>query len=774
MRHLLPRPPAAPPVVQPYLPEESRAGEPLPLERERGGWWGIAQRQRWVIVGCVVAAVILVGAYTWFATPVFEARSTVRIDEKAPAVASLAGLRVSEGQLTTEMEVLRSRSLAESVVRTLDLQVQIIKTRGTGGMVQRWRSASIDRTEIFARLEAPPDADTGTYVLRQEKPGRFTVRLAREEARRLPVRTGEPFRLGRTEVILADGATALGEMRFVIVPLDRAADALRKRLDVRRAGNDANIVNVSFRDPDARLARDVVNAVTGNFINARQQVQKTEARSASEYLRKQLEDVRAELAVAERSLQTFREQEGVVSLPEEASTQVMRLAELQAERNSIAAEREALGTLLEQVEEEARSRRADEESPYRRLLAFPTLLRNPAASELLRTLATVENQRAELLMRRTSQDPDVRQLTTRIGELEEQIRGIGSTYASGLRDQMTSIDATLGRYRQDMADIPAKEAQLARLQREPKVLEEMHALLQSRLKEAEIAQAVEDPSVRVLDAAMVPESPASPRPLFNLAAALVLGLGCGIAGALVREAADRAVHSRREVMVATGLPVLGVVPAVRASVLPTGRRRHGRRTGPRWALPSRGRRSTALAHPVLGADEAPELTEAFHRLVTNIAFARPTEELRVIAVTSALPGDGKTTTAVNLALTLSRRSQRTLLVDGDLRRGGVHQIMRTHRVPGLAEVVRGKATLEDAIRVAVLGDATLDVLAAGAPVAHPAEVIGSPALAPLLASLRERYDVVVVDAPPINAVADPALLGALVDGVVLVVRAGTT
>src|SRR5690606_11523511 len=264
-----------------------------------------------------------------------------------------------------------------------------------------------------------------------------------------------------------------------------AVEALRDKLSISRPNRMANVVVARYESPDTALVHEVPNQLARAFIGQRNQIKKTEARSTVEFLRTQIDTLAAQLAAAEEALRAFREGEQVISLETEASAQVQRLAELQAQRNIYASERDALAALLEEALKTPVAE--DAPSPYRRLMGFPSLLRNQAAAELLRSLTQVENERAALLRTSTERHPDVIVLTTRIREIEEHLRAIVITYLEGLEKQVAALDDTLARFGSELATIPTKEVQFARLKRQTAVLEEIYTFLETRLKEAEIA-----------------------------------------------------------------------------------------------------------------------------------------------------------------------------------------------------------------------------------------------------------------------------------------------
>jgi capsular exopolysaccharide synthesis family protein len=330
----------------------------------------------------------------------------------------------------------------------------------------------------------------------------------------------------------------------------------------------------------------------------------------------------------------------------------------------------------------------------------------------------------------------------------------------------------LARFGGELARIPAKEIQLARLRRQAKVTEDIYTELQTRLKEAQIAAAVEDPSVRVVDPAIPPFKPIRPNAPLSFTLALVLGLALGVTIAFMRERMDNTIHSRAELQEMSGhVPVLGVLPRIR---LVQGERRttrrflitHSERNGHRAA---EYRRASASR----GAGGA--VAEAYRTLRTNIAFTQPDTPARVLVFSSALPGEGKSTSACNLAITLAQQGLRVALIDADMRRGALYESFAGANVePGLSNVLLGRVPVAQALQPVEVEGTKLLFLATGTLPPNPAELLASARMPQLLEELKGVLDAIVIDTPPLNVVTDAAIIGSRVDGVVLVARAGIT
>jgi capsular exopolysaccharide synthesis family protein len=786
--------------------------------------WAAVWRSRWWFAACTVLTVGLAAFLTSRATPVYEATATLKVEEQET---NLPGMfkdltSLSQGsELGTEAEVLESRTLAESTAISLSMQVRAVEPRG------------VARDKLFDSISVSSEAESALYDLTRLADGKYALLDDSTKSQLTTIRPGERLSLKGLSFRFVPGAAQYEDISFRVLPLDAAVGIILGNLSVSQPGRDVNILTIDYEDKDPGLVWQVPNTIVARYLDRRRDVAQAQARSTVAFLKNQLDTVSAQLGSAEEALKAYRERTRAIDPQTEASSQLQRLVSLQSEKASIESERTALSRLLAEVDAKAARQQSDDSAVYQELVAFPTLMRSGIATGVLASLTTVDQQRAELLSRRTPTDPDVVALTQRSKDLQGQLRSVVVTYLQGLGNQVATLNSELDQFGRLIEAMPARELEVARLERQPKVLEDVSTLLQTRLKEAEIAQSAGDPSVQVLDPATPPDDPIKPRPKVNLLAGLICGLLLGGVLTFVREYRDRTVHTRAEIERATGLPVLGLIPTTRGprwtmrrvgflpertkdtrprAVAPprppqprdeTG---SGRPPGPRtvytfWSeatpdeptptdvlaeLPTNGQGSgEASRHlePSLREGGALKLAltpvghavaEAYGILQTNIAFALPDRDVRTVVVTSALPGEGKTTSAVNLSLSFARRGMRVLLIDADLRRATVHTVFEMKRDPGLSEVLQGSVPFERAFRSVDIDGETMHFLPAGAPAASPTGLLDSDLLRTLLAGLREKYDFVVIDSPPANIVTDAAVLGAMVDGVIVVARVGKT
>lgn len=699
-------------------------------------------RNRWLILIAPVLTLIAAFAFVNLATPVYDGVAALRLDKERSNLAVLDALQeLSTGsEIMTEMVELRSRSLSEGVVDELDLNVQVTAPK------------RVPRQVLFAELSA--GRDTREQRIELQRVSNTEFRSAAGET----VRIGERVRIKGVTLMLRPQAARHELISMRVQPFALAVRDFRKTRQIARPDREANILEIRYESPDRFLAMQVPNAIAGAFIERRNLVRKTQAVSTVDFLNEQIDTLGGQITTFERSMRAFRESNRVISPEAEAESQIGQLAEMQAARDVADAERRALSTLIAEVD------RGD--ASYRRLIGFPSLLQYPVASELLGSVTRLENERAELLRQRTPADSEVAILTGRVHELDAQLKSLVLTHVAGLNNRVANYDQILARFKGDLEQIPAKEIELARLRRQGKVTEEIYTALQKRLKEAEIAANVEDPSVRVVDPAVVPLKPIYPNKPLSIALAIVLGFALGFGIAFAREAFNTTIRSREELLEESGaIPILGLVPRIETPGRP--RRRFG------WAGSRVNGAGTRGASDWV-TDGIGPVAEAYRTLRTNIAFTQHDVPAKVLVMTSALPAEGKSTSASNLARTLALQGYRVALIDADMRRGNLHESYNGRLSPGLSDVLAGRTELNAALQSVEAGGAQLQLLSTGTIPPNPAELVGSNRVASLLEQLRSAFDAVIIDSPPLNLVTDAAILATRADGVLLVARSGVT
>lgn len=711
------------------------------------------RRQVWWITATAALGVGLTVFVVLRQRPVYEARATLRMPERQSTAAPGDVFAALSGPSTieTEMEILRSRTVAEAVVESLGLRATVEEPRGA------------PRASLFGTLEIGADARPGRYVVWRDTTV-FSVTTPDGVTEGAPY--GAPLAVGGVTLEpLPPGAIPQSPSRLTlaVAPAAAAAEALRQGLRVSRPVANAGIVSLAYQSTDPRLAADVVNGVARSYIARRGSSEKAQDSAAVDFLSAQVETIHAELSDAERRLEQYRRAHALIDPEAQAGNEVQRQANLQVQEEELAAQRSVLQDLIRRSRQPAEST-----TDWAAFTGSPVLAQNTAIAGLVTQLVGLAQQRAQLLAFRTAADPQVVSLTNSMALLRSQLAATATAMLQSLTDQSRTVSQSLARANARLGRVPEVQLQYARLNRAVELDGQLYTLLQTKLKEAQISQASEISNVQLVDPAVVPDTPLGGRRLFNLLFGSGLALLCGGLVGLMRESSDTRVRSREEVVRLTDVPLLAAIPRI---ALPG-----GLRNGLRRQVAKQIERRLVLRH----APRSPA-AEAYRALRTNVAFAgngaRGQGPLRTIVVTSAEPTDGKTTTAANLAITMAEQGLRAVLIDADQRRPVLHQVMHTGRTPGLSDLLNRAAPLEAALREIPLphhAEGAFGFIPAGHPAPNPAELLGSAAMRELLVLLAGRCDVVILDTPPLCVVTDAAVLGTITDGVILVARMGVT
>ena len=522
-----------------------------------------------------------------------------------------------------------------------------------------------------------------------------------------------------------------------------------KRLDVSPVRR-SNLVEVTFESFDAKLAAEVANKLADDYINENLEVKWDEASKASEWLSKQLVGLKARLEKSEESLQDYAQANSIVFLTERQNLVNTRLDELQQEYTKAQADRYQKESLYSLVQ----SGKTQD---------LPGVLSNGLVQNLATRLAEAERDYAQLTATVKPEYPKAialkKQVDTLQASLDHQKKVLGQNivedYQASLAREKYLAQAVEDQKR-EVNDIASKTIQYNILKREVDTNKALYDGLLQRMKEAQVSAGLKASNIRVVDAAEVPRGPKS-RVLLSLTLALIAGTALGVGLAFFQEYLDNTLKTPEEVENLLRLPSLGLVQSF--SLNGAGKSKQGK-------LPAIVPGQQVSIAPAIQTNSA--AVEAFRSLRTSILLsANPVP--KSLLITSALPGEGKTTTTVNLGATLASLGSRVVIVDCDMRRPACHRSTGVENKPGFVQCLTGHVELAQAI-LPVPGVVNLWVIPCGPIPPNPAEVLSSPVASDLLRRLRSEFDYVLVDSPPLLSVADSRILSTLTDAVVLVVR----
>ncbi|GAA4854164.1 GumC family protein [Luteimonas vadosa] len=500
---------------------------------------------------------------------------------------------------------------------------------------------------------------------------------------------------------------------------------------------NSRLVRISFESPDPALAARVANAYADVFIRSNIERRFEASSYAKKYLEERLAELKDRLEETEQELVAYAGEEQIVSIGGDSpSLSAQNLSEL--------------NLLLAQAEGE----RFSAESAWRQAasgagLALPQVLESPLIQGLRQSRATLSGQYQDKLRVYKPDYPEMRQLQAQIAEIDRQIgaeianiRGSLKSRYDAAVSQERLLKQRMGGLKDDVLDLANRSIRYNILQREVMTNQTLYEGLLQRYKEIGVAGGIGANNISVVDRAEVPGGPVRPSPARNLAIALMLGLGLGILAALGINYMDRRIHSVEALHKLTGLPNLGVVPELPAGM------------NPRQA----------------SGDPRSAFSESYRSVRTALQFATPHGLPTSLLVSSPSAGEGKTTSAAELAHNIALLGRRVVLVDADLRSPSLHQIFGTTNGIGLSNVLAGAASLDDALQAG--GEANLSLITSGPLPPNPPELLGGDGFEQLMGELSRRFDVVILDGPPVLGLADAPLLASRVEATLLVLSAG--
>lgn len=531
-------------------------------------------------------------------------------------------------------------------------------------------------------------------------------------------------------------------------------------LSVKRIPS-SRLMEVSYESTDPVLAARILNAHLDNFKAQNIQSRYEATLEATRFLTSQLNELKLTVKQSEDARINYERQNQIWSVDDKSNITTQRLADLDKQLTDAQGE-----TLKKQaLYEYAKAGDID---------AVPEIRADPLLQDLQKKRADLSVLYTEAVNQYGPNFPKVQRLQAQMKEVDDQIaresRGIILQLESDYREAKQReelIRQALEAQKAETNNMAEKMVQYNILKRESEADKSLYEGLLTKLKEAGISEGLKSSNLRVVDPAMIPSYPARPAKARNIALAFLVGLVGGIGLALLREYLDNTVKTPDDIETLTRLPSLAVVPAFGEGV------GHKRRMGIFGGVSANGHEKRIE----LVAQHLPksQMSEAFRALRTALLLSQPDHPPQVILVTSALPREGKTTAAANLAVTLAQLGDKTVLVDADLRKPGVGRLLNlgTGKYAGLSSYLAGVSTL-DLVTVPHPAIPNLAAIPTGPLPPNPADLLSSHKLAEAIDELRTKYKFVVIDSPPIMAATDAVILSVQTDGVLLVVRSGET
>jgi capsular exopolysaccharide synthesis family protein len=533
-------------------------------------------------------------------------------------------------------------------------------------------------------------------------------------------------------------------------------------LSVKHIPN-SRLLTVSFESTNPVFAARILNAHLDNYVEQNYKSRYEATADASKFLQSELDELSVKVRRSEDARIAYERANQIWLVGDNTATNVttQRLADL----NKQLADAQSDSLKKQALYEFAKAGDVD---------AVPQIRDNNVLLGMRQKRSELSMQYNDALNQYGPNFPRVQRIQAQMKELDEQMlrerKGILVQLENDYREakqQEDILSRAVDAQKAESNVMSQKMIEYNILKREAEANKTLYDSLQTKLKEGQIASGLKSSNIRIVDPALVPTTPARPAKTRNIALAFLIGLVGGIGLALLREYLDNTVKTPDDVETLARLPSLAVVPAFHDDGVSTKRARLLKSAGTNGFQ----KRIELVAHDLPKS----QTSEAFRALRTALLLSQPGHPPQVILVSSALPREGKTTAAANLAVTLAQLGDKTVVLDADLRKPGVGRVLSlgSDKRVGLSSYLAGVSTLDQV----VVPHPVIPNLAAvptGPLPPNPADLLSSHKLAEAVAELRKKYKFVVIDSPPIMAATDAVILSAQVDGVLLVVRSGET
>jgi succinoglycan biosynthesis transport protein ExoP len=518
---------------------------------------------------------------------------------------------------------------------------------------------------------------------------------------------------------------------------------------------DSRLALLIIQDRKPQRAAILANTLADTYIESNLDYKLEGSKAATAWLGEQEVELRRKLESSELALFQFKKDRGLLDInigeKMNMTQQILlnlnsKLADIRMRRLELESSRTLIQAAKELTEKET----------------LPAVEGNNALREMRINFLQFAKEKADLGAKYGPEHPRLKILDAQMEalrnayqhEIESNLHTFENTYQALIATEK-SLMSMMDKEKQNAIALSKIEVEYKPYERATEENTKVYTIIAQRQKEIDLTGLLRANNVRVLERAIAPGAPVSPRPFYNLMIALMAGLGIGIALAFVVEALDNTLKSQADVESFLGVPVLGLIPII------------GSKQDDKDEQEQIRERDLGIF-----LDPRSLAAECCRSIRTNVLFMSPDHPVRTMVITSPSPQEGKTTTAVNLAVAMAEAGGRVLVIDTDMRRPRLHRSFGVPNQTGISTVILGNSKLEDAIKRTDVPN--LDVLPCGPVPPNPSELLHTKRFAQTLADCEARYDRIILDSPPTSAVTDPAVLGNLADGVILIVKGGRT
>jgi succinoglycan biosynthesis transport protein ExoP len=670
----------------------------------------IIQKRKWVVIIIVLLTTLIVAAEAYRAKSLYQATTIIQLKKDNATLVKMGDVVVQADDsdaIKTSLLVLRSRALLEDVAFNLHLD-QNPKFLGDG-------------------------------------------------------KSSEEQSQDKEQVTVIDVASMIGPKPTLttteIEHLEPYVDAMQRGLTVEQVG-DTTALSIAFTHTDPTIAAFVADGIAQTFIKRSFESDIERYSTTSEWLDRTTRELQAKVQQAEAALVSYMREHNMYATPDARSTlSTDKLSRLHEQATRAEVDRILKQSLYEEVK-------------AGRVAQLPEAFSDPKTAELQKQLNQLELTAAQLDVTHGPKHPEVIKIRQQMATIRQQIANSRSVleeklradYERAVRDE-ASLKAALEQAKAEAAQQNQAAIQYGILKQNVDTYSELYKDFLQKTGQIQIKEHEQHNGVRIIEPARIPKFPVGPRRLRMVVLAFILSLAAGIGLVFFLEYFDNTIKTVEDVNRYAQLPALGVIPTIGKS----GAKKlsiKGRDASGKELVSTQGFEPAQL----MAIDGRSTAAEAYRILRTSVLLSSVGGPPKTILVTSGQPGEGKTTTVINTAISFAQLGTSVLIIDGDLRKPSTHKMLGVDAERGLSTYLSSNVEVDDLILKLPISN--LSLLPCGPVPPNPAEMISSSRMRDLLAMLAERYDHILIDSPPLAHVTDPVILSTLADGVILVVHGG--
>jgi succinoglycan biosynthesis transport protein ExoP len=697
--------------------------------------WRTVKKRKWLIVVIAIVVTTIVTIVSFQNKSIYQAATTVEIEKENRTLVKSGDVVIQTEEagddsyyvsmnMKTKIRVIQSRPLLEDVVSSLhlDKNPRFLDVESKKSI---WEAVQSISGKLKAQAPAVPAPAPVVAA-----PLESGARSAEESARLTPYVS-----------VLASHLTA--------EPLE-----------------DTRMLVISYSHTDPALAASVVNTVAQVFIDRSFQNSTEKFTKTSSWLDQMTRSLKAKVEQSEAEVANYTREHNLFSIDGKETLNTEKLSRLFDQYTRAESDR----ILKESLYEEVKAGRVD-----RLTEAFS----DPRTADLQKKAGELSVQLAQLNVKYGPDNPKVAEVKQELGAIEEQLTGsrtqlegkLKADYERAVRDER-SLKAALEEAKAEAVQQNTANIQFNILKQEVDTAKQLYTDFLQKTNQAQVQLAEQHNNMRVIEPAQVPGAPVGPNRLRTIAMGWFLSLVAGIGLAFLLERLDNTIKTVEDVNRYAGLPALGVIPAI-SSRLP--RRLLGGRKQQRPVLaPANAVKEMKASGgdvQLVALDNRSSAAEAYRGLRTSVLLSAAGGPPKSVMFTSGQPGEGKTTTVINTAISLAQLGSSVLIIDADLRKPNTHKVFGVPHTAGLSTYLSGENVPLDSV-IQKLPVDHLFLMPCGPIPPNPAELVSSDKMKEMIRTLSQRFDHILVDSPPLMHVTDPVILSTLVDGVILVIHGG--